>query len=114
VKLNLSDRFFAWRDRSTSCDRAGGGVSRWTLAKGKVVAATGEDMARAVKETSPAVIVALQVDKSSDTNLPLASLSTRGLDSAGLLEQTPDARSLAACQHPRTFKTSDAKIYGYG
>ena len=60
-------------------------VSRWTLTKGKVVAATGEDMAEAVKVTSPAAIVMIQVDKTGKTDAPLGSLCARGLDSAVLL-----------------------------
>jgi hypothetical protein len=62
-------------------------VARWTLTKGKVVAATAEDIAEAVKETSPAAVVMLKVDKTDTTDAPPASIFARGFASAALLEK---------------------------
>jgi glutamine amidotransferase-like uncharacterized protein len=62
-------------------------VSRWTLTKGKVVAATGADLDTAVKATAPAAIVMLKVEKTTKKDAPPSSLLTRGLDAAALREK---------------------------
>jgi hypothetical protein len=62
-------------------------VSRWTLSKGRVLAATGADVAGAIKDAAPAAIVTLWVDKNGKTDAPPASLYARGGDSAAWLEK---------------------------
>ena len=62
-------------------------VARWPLTQGKIVAATSADAAEAIKSTSPSAIVALRVDKTSETNPPPATFAARGVDSTALREK---------------------------
>ena len=60
-------------------------VSRWTLTRVKVVTVTGEDLAEAVRLTSPAAIVIIKVGKTGATDATPATVFTRGFDAAVLL-----------------------------
>jgi hypothetical protein len=53
-------------------------VSCWTLAKGRVVAATGKDLAEAVKAVTPAAVVMLEVEKTGNADSPSATVFAYG------------------------------------
>lgn len=80
-------------------------VSRWTLSKGRILAATGADATGAIKDAAPAAIVTLRVEKVGKADAPAASLYASGDTSVAWLEKLnplldPGTAPLAVAARP--------------